>query len=50
MVNRLFLFFVIILVPSFVWAQCTADAGEDKIICVGPFGVDTTQIGGNLAL
>lgn len=50
MVKGLFLFFVIILAPSFVCAQCTADAGEDKIICVGLFGVDTTQIGGNLAV
>lgn len=50
MVNRLFLLFVVVAVPSFVCAQCTADAGEDKIICVGLFGVDTTQIGGNLAV
>jgi len=49
MVNRLFLLFVIVVVPSLVWAQCIADAGDDKIICVGLFGVDTTQIGGNLA-
>lgn len=32
---------------TFTYGQCNADAGSDKIVCVGMNGIDTIQIGGN---
>lgn len=48
MVTRVFLAISFFL-PTLLQAQCIADAGEDKIVCVSPDGVGTVQIGGNAA-
>ena len=41
------LFVILILISSKLFGQLTIDAGNDTIICVSVWGVDTTVIGGN---
>lgn len=38
---------ILILLTSRLFGQLQIDAGNDTIICVGAWGVDTTEIGGN---
>jgi len=43
------IFFLPICVGSNALAQCVADAGNDTAMCVGLWGVDSIQLGGNLS-
>ncbi len=47
MINKLTFLIILILLSGKLFAQLTIDAGNDTIICVGMWGVDTTEIGGN---
>jgi hypothetical protein len=38
---------IFILISSSLFGQLKIDAGNDTILCVGVWGVDTTEIGGN---
>jgi len=41
------IFAILILISSRLFGQLTIDAGNDTIICISVWGVDTTVIGGN---
>ncbi len=48
MTKKILITTILLLIQiSFINAQCIADAGQDKVVCVGWYGVDTTMIGGN---
>lgn len=43
----LLIFGILILISSNLFGQFKIDTGNDTILCVGVWGVDTTEIGGN---
>jgi len=48
MKNTILLLLGLILIPGLqLFAQCVADAGPDKVVCIGNDGLEPIQIGGN---
>ncbi len=47
--KRYILITIVLLISqiTFTYGQFNADAGPDKVVCVGMYGIDTIQIGGN---
>lgn len=44
--TKIFTLGVLMLISSSLFGQLTIDAGNDTILCVSLWGVDTTEIGG----